>query len=428
MATPMQPTDQDHELLSAYLDGELPASVRAALEARLAAEPALRAVLDDLRATVQILRAAPAIKPPRSFALDPARYQRRTPWWARAGMLQLTGAVGTLASVLLIAFGVLLSAGGAYAPRSMIAATNVAALATATPQVLGITGERTEERQATSAAYDESSTSRTETNTAQPRAATATARLAGPDALADALTVAVQTRTRAAIAGAVVTSTPAPTMTLRRASIPPTPTALPTVLPTALPTAVVLAMPTHPAAAVMPAPPSGSPDKGVNGLVQPTVASLAAQGGAPVEPPQAGAVGGSSAQSVEGSVTATGVTAGYAATQAPPTATPLRTATATGTASPLPASATQEGFTEKSAVAEAPTVITTAAAATTIVKPSSPTSTATATPVPTGPTTRGDLDGTRQPNNPASFALIVGIALFVFSVVLLGIGFLRSRL
>jgi hypothetical protein len=426
MATPMQPTDQDHELLSAYLDGELPASARTALEARLATEPALRAALDDLRATVQILRAAPAIKPPRSFTLDPARYQRRTPWWARAGVLQLTGAFGTLVSVLLIAFGVLLSAGGVSAPLASV--RNVAVLATATSPTVGIAGGRTEEHQATSGALDESIGSSTETSTEQPRVATETRRLAGTAALADSLTAEVQ----ATAARAVATATPLPTMTARRASIPPTPTALPTMPPTALPTmhptAAALAMPTYPAAAVMPAPPGVSPDKGVSGPVQPTEASLAAQSGAPVEPPQAGGTGGSSAQSVQGSATATGVTAGYAATPVPPTATPLRTATAAETTSPLPASATAEGFTEKSAVAEAPTVMATAMAATTIVKPKSPTGTATASPMPTGPTARGDLGGSGQTNSAATFALIVGIALFVFSVVLLGIGFLRSRL
>jgi hypothetical protein len=66
-------TTQDFDWLSAYLDDQLPARDRAALEARLAAEPALRAALDDLRLTVRALRALPLVKPPRSFTLTPAQ-------------------------------------------------------------------------------------------------------------------------------------------------------------------------------------------------------------------------------------------------------------------------------------------------------------------------------------------------------------------
>ena len=99
----------DLELLSAYLDGELTPSERAALESRLAAEPDLRAALDGLRLTVRTLRATPVLAPPRSFVLDPARFRRRAPWWAQYGMYRLAGTLGAAASVALIALGVILS-------------------------------------------------------------------------------------------------------------------------------------------------------------------------------------------------------------------------------------------------------------------------------------------------------------------------------
>jgi len=66
-------TTQDFDRLSAYLDDQLPARDRAAIEARLAAEPDLRDSLNDLRLTVRALRALPQVRPPRSFALTPAQ-------------------------------------------------------------------------------------------------------------------------------------------------------------------------------------------------------------------------------------------------------------------------------------------------------------------------------------------------------------------
>ena len=48
--------DQDIQIISSYLDGELPSSESAALEVRLAAEPALRAQLEQMRRIDQVLR------------------------------------------------------------------------------------------------------------------------------------------------------------------------------------------------------------------------------------------------------------------------------------------------------------------------------------------------------------------------------------
>lgn len=109
------PSERDPELLSAYLDGELTDREREDLEQRLAQETPLRTELEALRATVALVRDLPRLKAPRNFTLDPAVYGHRTPWWKRLftldNALQLSGALGAVASVVLITLGVLMSMG-----------------------------------------------------------------------------------------------------------------------------------------------------------------------------------------------------------------------------------------------------------------------------------------------------------------------------
>ncbi len=66
-------SDYDFDQLSAYLDDQLVPAEKAALEARLAAEPELRTTLRELRLTVRALRALPPVALPRSFVLTPAQ-------------------------------------------------------------------------------------------------------------------------------------------------------------------------------------------------------------------------------------------------------------------------------------------------------------------------------------------------------------------
>ncbi len=138
MTSGIPPTEQDFELLSAYLDGELAATARAELESRLAAEPALRATFGEMQRTVAVLKAAPRVTPPRNFTLDPAKYRRAAPWWARYRAIQFVGALGTLASIIIIAVGLLSfnvassSLKNSAAPASAAQGGIVAALATAT--------------------------------------------------------------------------------------------------------------------------------------------------------------------------------------------------------------------------------------------------------------------------------------------------------
>ncbi|TVR24547.1 MAG: hypothetical protein EA396_01055 [Anaerolineaceae bacterium] len=69
-------SEQEYQQLSEYIDGTLPASERAALEARLRTDDALRAELDALRDTVALVRRLPALKAPRDFSLTPAMVGR----------------------------------------------------------------------------------------------------------------------------------------------------------------------------------------------------------------------------------------------------------------------------------------------------------------------------------------------------------------
>jgi hypothetical protein len=70
---------RDLELLSSYLDGQLKPSESARLEARLSTDPALRAVLDDLRSARGLLRQLPLRKAPRNFTLTPKMVGKNPP-------------------------------------------------------------------------------------------------------------------------------------------------------------------------------------------------------------------------------------------------------------------------------------------------------------------------------------------------------------
>src|SRR5512142_2415793 len=70
---------RDLELLSSYLDGRLKPSDSARLEARLASDPNLRSVLDDLRGARGLLRKLPMRKAPRNFLLTPKMVGKNPP-------------------------------------------------------------------------------------------------------------------------------------------------------------------------------------------------------------------------------------------------------------------------------------------------------------------------------------------------------------
>lgn len=109
-------TERDLDLLSAYLDGALSSEDRAALEARLETDAALRDELETLRATVGLLRGLPTLQAPRSFTLT--REQARRERGARVtGYIVHSAAFRALsaAAVALIVFGAALLTLSSYA-------------------------------------------------------------------------------------------------------------------------------------------------------------------------------------------------------------------------------------------------------------------------------------------------------------------------
>lgn len=164
MASQPNLSDQDFELLSAYLDGELSTTEQAAIEARLRDEPALRHALDELRMLIAAVRDLPTITAPRDFTLTPEMVRQPAPTriiFFRA--LRVISAVSSAAAVLLIALGIGLllmkspaanTVGRSLSPSAVDdiailpsdtpAAGNIAALPTQVP-----TATRTANRQAT---------------------------------------------------------------------------------------------------------------------------------------------------------------------------------------------------------------------------------------------------------------------------------------
>ncbi len=90
------PSFRDVERLSAYLDGHLSPTETARLEARLASEPALRAVLEDLRQARTLLRHTPRRRAPRNFTLTPRMAGLRPPVPGGVPLLSWASALAAL--------------------------------------------------------------------------------------------------------------------------------------------------------------------------------------------------------------------------------------------------------------------------------------------------------------------------------------------
>lgn len=117
-------TEQDYELLSAYLDGALASAERAALETRLQADDGLRQELEALRQTVNLVGSVPAMKAPRNFTLTPGMVSLRRNRWlifpTSAAFSGLTAAAATI--LILIGAGLFLlqnNAMNSFAPSAM---------------------------------------------------------------------------------------------------------------------------------------------------------------------------------------------------------------------------------------------------------------------------------------------------------------------
>jgi hypothetical protein len=96
-------TFREIELLSAYLDGQLSPSESARLEARLASDPELASVFDDLRAARGILRKLPSRKAPRNFTLTCQMVGLKPPLPRSYSFFRLSTAFATLLLTLTFA-------------------------------------------------------------------------------------------------------------------------------------------------------------------------------------------------------------------------------------------------------------------------------------------------------------------------------------
>jgi hypothetical protein len=137
-------TDSDYELLSAYLDGALTAEERAYVDARLDAEPELRAELAALRQTVALVKDLAPMRAPRDFTLTPNMVRR--PRVLIFPATAVFGALSAVAAIVLITLGIGLltlrgSLVGTLAPAGTITGLTDQQVAQAPTLTLGRDGE-----------------------------------------------------------------------------------------------------------------------------------------------------------------------------------------------------------------------------------------------------------------------------------------------
>jgi hypothetical protein len=96
-------TDQEYELLSAYLDGALSEGERASLEARLTADNHLRQELQALRQTITLVKNMPMLRAPRDYTLTAEMV--RPPRWIIFPTTAAFSALSAAAAMLLIFIG-----------------------------------------------------------------------------------------------------------------------------------------------------------------------------------------------------------------------------------------------------------------------------------------------------------------------------------
>jgi hypothetical protein len=174
--------DEQRERLSAYLDGELPASERAPLERHLAGCAECRSDLDELREVRGLLRSMPAPALPRSFTIPAGAVPepiapRRAARSGRAGGLiaraaQWTGGIAAAAGLVLV-LGSALSGLGGFHPRGAASTMSAAGPARPSSTVHAPLGTRAPQVGATSGTATESTPTATPSPTATASATVA---------------------------------------------------------------------------------------------------------------------------------------------------------------------------------------------------------------------------------------------------------------
>ncbi|GAA5529514.1 hypothetical protein [Herpetosiphon gulosus] len=94
-------SEQQQELLSAALDGQLSAAEQAQLDQQLEYDHGLAAEFDELRSIQALLQELPPVRPPRSFTLDPAIHAPKRSFWL-GGWMRWVGVVGAFALMLTV--------------------------------------------------------------------------------------------------------------------------------------------------------------------------------------------------------------------------------------------------------------------------------------------------------------------------------------
>ncbi len=118
-----EPTFNDLEQLSAYLDGKLSGADGARLESRIMADPDLRSVYEGLRQTRSLLRQLPTRRAPRNFRLTPQMVGIKPTLPRSFPIFRLASVFSSI--LLFIGYALNLSAVGT--PLSMLPAMSAAA-------------------------------------------------------------------------------------------------------------------------------------------------------------------------------------------------------------------------------------------------------------------------------------------------------------
>ncbi|XSG75805.1 anti-sigma factor family protein [Herpetosiphon llansteffanensis] len=94
-------SEQQQELLSAALDGQLSAAEQAQLDQQLEHDPGLAVEFAELRSMQALLQDLPPVRPPRSFTLDPALHAPKRSFWL-SGWTRWVTVVGVFALMLTV--------------------------------------------------------------------------------------------------------------------------------------------------------------------------------------------------------------------------------------------------------------------------------------------------------------------------------------
>lgn len=137
-----QLSNNDWQLLSEYLDGQISPRDKANLEKRLQTQTELREGLEELRQTRMILRSATKQRVPRNFTLTSSMVEkvRPRPWLRFVPVLNFASAAAALALVVVMVYGLL---PGALPASPAPAATDTATLmaAESAPEAADANGE-----------------------------------------------------------------------------------------------------------------------------------------------------------------------------------------------------------------------------------------------------------------------------------------------